>query len=567
MAVLAGFLSPAGVALLDEQNPHLTADIESVSLTTPNSLAASGALFTGGLVTHWPVEANGIVKSGIVSGSYFDDYYNRIHITPSELNLGNIVSTQSQTVTLWNAYLTPVTLLEINGVQEGVAITGEEPAYEFVALQEASWDVSVTPDGPFVLDAQLNWVFETDDVASLTVTGNRISAFAWAVDWADGIKELFAWATSITRSRNGVEQRRALRLSPRRQWTANLLAEGRERQALDIILFGWGSRVFAVPYAPDVQSIKTQATAGDSAIACDTQYLDFHEGGLAMLVGGDAFSYETVEIDSIQSNQITLARELVNSWPQGTRLYPVHTARLVQNPKLTRLTDQLQRMELQFSLVEASDLAGSMPVTTYREYPVFETRPDESSNLTSQYQNLLLTLDSGSATPLVTDTADLAFPSQLYRWFLVGRAERYAFKQFMYALNGRQKAIWLPTHADDLTLVAIITETATTFDIANIQYTRFGQAKPFRRDIRIELKNGTTFHRRITGSAEISAAVERLQIDSALGVLVNPDDVMRICWLQLMRADSDSLELVHETDSQGLATAQQIFRGVLDDAL
>lgn len=565
MAVITAYLLPVA---LNTNSAAISADI-SANAFTPAPVfyqLDTDAVLKGVVQNNLPITVVPLALSASKLPTYYDDYYNRIHINPNVLALGNIVSTQSQSINVWNAYLTSVTLLQIDGIEDGLAVTGAEyPPVNFAALQEKSWDVSVTPDGPFVLDATVSWVFNNDDVAALQITGNRISAFSWIVDWAKGVKESLTWATSIVRSRTGVEQRRALRLSPRRELEVDLLVAGRERQALDIILYGWGSRVFAVPYMPDIQTLATAVTAGDFVIPCDTQYLDFRVGGLAMLIGDDAFSYETVEIDSIQSNQITLARELINSWPVGTRLYPARTARLLQNPQLNRLTDSAQRANLQFSLAETSDLTGVMPATIYRGYPVFDALPDESSDLTAQFQNLLLSLDSGMALPQITDTADQAFPTQLHRWFLFGRAERYAFKQLMYALNGKQKAVWVPTHADDLTLVAVVTDTATTLDIANIQYARFGQQKPFRRDIRIQLKNGTVFRRRITGSQELNAATERLQIDTALGQLVNPSDVERISWLQLMRADSDSVELVHETDSLGFAHAQQVFRGVLDD--
>ncbi|SFB65560.1 hypothetical protein SAMN04244574_04842, partial [Azotobacter beijerinckii] len=167
--------------------------------------------------------------------------------------------------------------------------------------------------------------------------------------------------------------------------------------------------------------------------------------------------------------------------------------------------------------------------------------------------------------PRVTDVAGRAFPVQGHRWLGMGRAERGALRSLLYALRGRQVPVWLPTHAADLEPVATVTAVATTLDVANVGYTRFGQSRPGRRDIRIELWDGTAFHRRITGSSELSADVERLAIDSPLGVQVEPAEVLRISWLTLCRLDSDSLEIHHETDSEGVANCALVFRGVRDD--
>jgi hypothetical protein len=106
---------------------------------------------------------------------------------------------------------------------------------------------------------------------------------------------------------------------------------------------------------------------------------------------------------------------------------------------------------------------------------------------------------------------------------------------------------------------------ATTLDVANIGYSRFGKAQPGRRDIRLELWDGRVFLRRLTGVTELDADAERLALDAALGVSVTPAQVARISWLVLCRLDSDSIEIHHETDSEGVASSALVFRGVRDD--
>ncbi|MBN0321821.1 hypothetical protein JTM72_33825, partial [Pseudomonas aeruginosa] len=110
--------------------------------------------------------------------------------------------------------------------------------------------------------------------------------------------------------------------------------------------------------------------------------------------------------------------------------------------------------------------------------------------LTSSYQRLLSTLDNGSAIPRVTDVAGMALPVIGHRWIGMGRAERSAFRSLVYALRGQQKPLWVPTHADDLTLVATVSQLSTALDVRNIGYARFANGRPGRRDIRIELYDG-----------------------------------------------------------------------------
>lgn len=518
------------------------------------------------LATLWPVEANGRALAGQRMRAHLDDFYNRIHISPAQFDLGNVVSTQTSAVRLWNAYLEPRTLAGIDGLAEGVELSGQPAApLLFSGLQEREWQVSVTPDGQPVLDTRLNWQFDNGDSAILRLTANRIIAWAFAPDWGDGVTETLTWATDILQSESGMEQRRAIRLAPRREFEAPMLVEGRERQLLDLALFGWGARVWALPIWPDVQLLPAVVTAGATNIACATAGRDFRPGGLALLRGESAFAVEVAEVLGVTPTGLTLKRGPQQTWPAGSRLYPARPAQLAEQPSSARLTDRAERLDVRFLVVEACDWPAAMPATLYRGWPVLEERPDESEDLTRAYQRLLLELDSGSALPLTTDTAGRAFPVLQHRWLLDGRAQQAAFRSLLYALNGRQAALWLPTHADDLSLAAIVSDVATTLDVEAIGYTRFASAKAGRRDIRIELVDGSVLHRRITGSTELSADVERLAIDSPLGRTVNPDEVLRISWLVLCRLDSDSVTIKHETDADGVARSQAVFRGVRDE--
>jgi hypothetical protein len=498
--------------------------------------------------------------------SFFDDYYNRIHISPRRLDLGNVVSTQVAPVDVWNAYLQPVSLEAIDGLEDGLILTGQ-PAVPllFAALQARRWLLSITPDGQPVLDTALTWGFDNDASASLRLTANRIIAWAFAPNWSDGITETLAWLTDLLGSESMVEQRRALRVTPRREWVAASYVEGRERQLLDLMLFGWGARAWAVPVWPDVQLISAPLALGALHIPCATEDLDFAVGGLAMLRGESAFDFEVVEIEDIATGGIDLVRPTQRAWLAGSRLYPVRSARLVEEPTRTRLTDALQSVEVRFRADEACEWPALMPATLYRGRPVLEQRPDEVEEITASYARLLAELDNDSALPLATDVAGRAMPIQRHRWLGMGRAERSAYRSLMYALRGRQVAVWVPTHADDLRLAAPVGSAAMTIDIAWVGYTRFGQQKPGRRDIRVELTDGTALHRRIQESTELGGDVERLTLDAALGLDVALADVGRICWMTLCRLDSDSVEIHHVTDSEGVAQSGVMFRGVRDD--
>ncbi|OKR64411.1 hypothetical protein BH599_30035, partial [Pseudomonas aeruginosa] len=253
-------------------------------------------------------------------------------------------------------------------------------------------------------------------------------------------------------------------------------------------------------------------------------------------------------------------------WPAGSRLYPIRTAQLTEQPALTRLTDTLYSAQARFLVMDSSDWLEVMPTATYRGWPVLDRRPEESEDLSLSYQRLLDVLDNETGLPQFADQAGVGFPVHGFRWQTEGREEHAALRSLLYALRGRQKAIWIPTHAADLVLVDTVAATSSVLDVELVGLARFFRADaPGRRDIRIELYGGQVFHRRILDVSELNVDVERMAIDSALGTVVRPSDVARISFMTLCRQDSDSVQITHETDTDGISTASTVFRGVRDE--
>ncbi|MDH1681140.1 hypothetical protein N5E30_06025 [Pseudomonas chengduensis] len=569
MAVLAAQAVLPTLGGLDD-NPNLTIDhwaFAWVNQFAPSPyVSATQRAGQATLTTHWPVEANGRALTAQRQRAFVDDYYHRIHISPQQLDLGNVVSAQTTPVFIWNAFLQPRTLSSIAGLDEGLQVSGQPAPPLLVApLKELIWQVTVTPDGQPVLDTVVTWQFDNGREAGLRITANRIIAWAFVPDWGDGIRERLTASTDILQSESAVSQRRQLRLAPRREFSGPMYAEGRERQMLDLALFGWSDRIWSMPVWPDIQLLEVGIAADVDFIPCSTAHLDFRAGGLAMLRAEDAFTSETVEILDLLSNGLQLKRNTQLTWPAGSRLYPARAAQLLEEPSLSKLTDQLVEAEVRFLVVEPCDWPEWLPPTLYRGRPVWDRRPDDSDNLTHSAQRLRSTLDSGFAQPLITDTARRALQMLGQRHLDLGREARALVRSFIYGMRGRQQAVWVPSHMDDLTLVATASALATTLDVAYIGYTRFSNGKAGRRDIRIELGDGTVLMRRIIGATELDTQTERLGLDSALGIEVQPHQVARISWMNLMRFDSDTQEIEHMTDSEGVAAWATVFREERDD--
>lgn len=566
MAVLSA--QPARPALGGVLNPHLGSALSGYAWVAQFDPAPFASLAARpGMVQplrHFPVAAHGRAISVQRAGAFVDDWYHRIHLSPRTLDLGSIVSTQAAQVAVWNAFFEPRTLADILGVQEGLALSGPgAPPIVVPALAELQWDLSIAPNGPSRLDTTLQWIFAGLPPATLTLRGSRTVAFGFAPDWSEPVTETLEWLTDVRTSTTGAEQRRALRLAPRRSFEAQVIAEGRERAAFDMALAGWGAQEWALPIWHDVQPLPQAVPPGATTITCATAGRDFVAGGLALLRGEDALVTEAMEIAAITAGALQLKRPVLRPWPAGTRLYPVRAARLAAQPEMSRKTDRLLAARVQFAVTEACDWPELAPAQTYRGLPVYAPRPEESEDLTSTFERLLTTLDNARGKPAVTDTAGRGFAVRAHRWALQGVAEHTALRSLLYWLRGRQRACWLPTHAQDLVLAATASGGAIT--VQRCGYARWGVGRAGRQDIRMELADGSVLHRRILSAAEVDDATETLVLDAALLRTVTPADVRRISYLALMRLADDGASIEHLTDIEGAARAALTFRAVRDD--
>lgn len=404
-------------------------------------------------------------------------------------------------------------------------------------------------------------------MGAFTALGERV----WPVppDWSNGVTETLTWSTDVMQaSATAVSQHRRLAIAPRRQIGFEVLEHGQERRVADMLLAGY-SGDWLLPIWPDVQFPSGPIEAGDEFIACTTAGFEFAVGAKALLWAG-VNAWEVVEIDEVDETGLVLAAPLANDWPQagdwrGRRLYPLRRARLQDGAEEELLSDTASRRSLTFDIREACDWPALDAPTVYLGHPVLDVRPDESSNPTVSYTRLTQSVDYGTALPFVHDLPGLALRAQQSHWTLNGRTERAWFRALLHTLSGRHTPIWVPSLACDLKPVATLAGNSTTLTVEWAGYTLFGLGNPNRRDLRIELVDGTVAHRRITHASD-NGNTETLTLSAALSAqAIAPGRIRSIGFMALCTLASDSIEIEHLTDASGIATATTGWQAVVPD--
>ncbi|MCI1191467.1 hypothetical protein MOJ79_06390, partial [Calidifontimicrobium sp. SYSU G02091] len=502
-------------------------------------------------------------KAGSILGSYFDDFYFRIHIMPSSFALGSLASEQTRNVEVWNAWPQSNTLTQIDAAGgDGIYVYGPYPEpTTFGACEDRQYELAVTTDGPPTFDATFSFLFALG-TGALRVTGRRIIGWAVPPNWVQPLVERLEWLTDVLESHAGVEQRVRLRGAPRRSLEYRLLVgNDRDRVRVENLLLAWQARVYALPVWTDAAIASSPIAAGATAVAIDTSNRAFAADELVAFVLGS--ESEIVEVASLTVSSITLKTPLQRTWPAGTRIVPARPARLRNDLRITHEAAALADATVVFDFEDEWQIDAAAPAVTYRGHPVLLDAHDWAEALDADYIRKTIQIDHLTGRRLVDDLSGVATVRRTHRWLLNGRASIVSFRRWLAARAGRLAPFWLPSGQSDLRLTAAAGAADTAITVENTGYAALVNAAVGRRDIMITTTSGQRLFARIIDADEIDAQTEQLALESAIGTTVLPQDVMQISFMRLVRLDADAVEIAHHTDE--IAEAVLSLRSLRDD--
>lgn len=287
-----------------------------------------------GNVDRMPAANNWGIR-GTIEESFKGDYYERIHVQPSRIDLGTVASTVNRNISVWNAYTTQSATLDAvlinNG--SGISAVGDPLPYIFTPLTERIWEVRITPNGPPEINAQILFDFaEVADPLPVVIVGNRAVVLPAVPNVP--VRERWRWLTDVHVSWDGTEQRVALRGVPRRSLSTSLVfeSEAEVRDQYKTLLSAAG-RLF-VPYFQYATITTEAAAAGDTVLAFNTAYCDLRDEDYVLLL------LETgavlIQLDAIGTASATTMAPLSVAIPKGTKVISIFPSILPNNLSMSR---------------------------------------------------------------------------------------------------------------------------------------------------------------------------------------------------------------------------------------
>jgi hypothetical protein len=504
-------------------------------------LIQEGLLSLTNSYTHVPVSLTPEAKSGTLSPCYLDDYYYRIHVVPNYIDLGQMLSDETHDITIWNAYFVPQTMTSVTEVStDGIDLS--EPVtipYEFAPLEEVTYEASVTMNGPSTIGATVYFNFSAlfaDSTPYCMIVGSRIMLWRWPPE-GDYVEEL-RWMTDVIQTRLG-EQRIAYLDAPRQVFKQDFLRPPEEMTEIRVVIANRVHGVWGVPVWDEFSVVS--AGAGASSINFDTSHADYQEGGRAVL-WESAEKAAAISIVTVRTDGIDIDPPLLDDWT-GARIMPLQTAITPEGFSFKRGKHPWTAFSGEFLCTDNVDLGDDTAYPLYRGYRVLTDSDIVVGDLSERISRPLEQIDNGQGPITIITKQDYSAIARAFFKATKTRAELWAFRQWLHARRGKQKAFWLPTWHEDLRLAA--TATALTTDIEIEKTTLLAVHGSFPCDCMLRLTSGSILYRRILSASATPSGNVTISIDSALGVEVDPADVDLWCFMDLCRLNTDAVELSH----------------------
>ena len=526
--------------------PNSAPNIGTVGLPTSNGeLNLHRVKFASQVTNNLPIQIrpSAVLQNSHRYGSFYDDYYNRIHVTPRSIEIGNLLSNQIRTVEIWSAYPTPQTLNTITSIG-ATGITFGAVArvpITFGALQSTEYEIDVSINGPPVISANYTLQF-TNDSIRLDLSGRRI--VVWPFMPQTRHRESLEWQTDIIGAFSS-EQRLALRAAPRQSFSYTFQLDNQQFSRAKAILNQWAHRVFGIPVWSSLTKVG-RLESGATQILLDTAYADYRVDDVLLIWQSDS-EFIAAETQAILADRIELKIPLSVSF-ENAYVAPMRFARTLNGVNFRRNSNPYIVANGEFSVTQNKSVSASN-YPTYRGKDVLPNRTVIASSLRETIRRDVDVFDNDSGQIEVDITTDYPYFSQVITFDTLDRQQRWQARQWLDSLRGRQKSFWLPSWNNDFKLLADANQSNNTLRCAAIGYSIYYDVT----DILIRNKNGDTRYNRILSASLDSNGDEILLLENPIGIDLSPTNIDLICFMSHVRLNADRVQINH--GDSGRATA------------
>lgn len=526
-----------------ESNPNISSDLNAFGqvLFNPAAFDSDAKQGQGDYHSHRISLANTWAIQAKRAPSFFEDFYFRVHVEPAVINLGNLLSVQTQDVEVWNANFGNNILNSISSTgTDGLVLTQPSPPpTTFTPLESRIYNLNIDVKGQPIIDANYTFNFTATSI-SLAVVGKRV--VVWPFMPQAKHKESLEWKTDVIRTFTK-EQRMALRTAPRQSFSYEFQMDERQFSRAKAISTQWAQRVYGLPVWSELTYVG-EIPFGITEILFDTGNADYRANDIFLIWESDEI-FEAIENVEVLPDRLKLKVPLGHSYERAY-VAPMRYARTLQGMNYTRSNNGITQTKSNFTVTQNVDLGGSVGYDQYRGVDVISDETVLVQDISERLSRGVDVFDNGSGPIEVEVQRDWVDSTTSMSFDTLTEAERWQARRWIHSRRGKQKSFWLPSWNRDLTLVLDATSSSTSILCQPINYDIYYETT----DILIKLVDGTKHYNRVLGSVTDGDGNELLTLQNSLGVDVPVSSVDFICFMSHVRFNTDRIEISHVQGSR-----------------
>lgn len=491
-----------------------------------------------------PMDQDAHNGAGIVD-SVESLWFEVAHLLPRlTQDVGNVATEQTLSCELYNANRTEsITVSSItDNLGTGFQVTGvPTPPFTILSQRGLEFDITISSSGELNFDSTYTFTLSTGEEYTVRIIGSRIILLPIRPEAP--LKEHLIFDTKIIEAVSGSEQRIANRSQPRSVFEMTVRDD---RRRIELLLFDRQSKIVAIPAWHEPSFLSSAGSVDDLTVNVDTTaYGNFYVGGYA-IVFKDKYTYDALKIESMTSTSLTFESGLTYDYSINTQVMPLMTAYLEATTSATKapVNDQTFKIKA-YVETEENDIADTSGWSIYNGKVFLDDPNMISGSLPESLETKVYVLDNvtGNRSNIAVWEHNLRRSRKGFK--TNSRAELWKLRQLLHYLKGKQVSFYIPTFSRDIEPNQTMLNASTTFTMDNIGYTVNAYQRWPKQVIRVHLTDGTILVRTIQNSAEVSASVEQLTVDTAWPYDIEPEDIDRIEFLEKVRLDEDDIVITH----------------------
>lgn len=431
---------------------------------------------------------------------------------------------------------------------------------------------SLFQDGKLVYASSgTGWVFDTAPIvdSAVPVLGDPRLAypiFSVQPNWKSGVVERIDYVTEVFGSESDTEQRRSLRLYPRRSFEATFDRHNVRRARLENFFIGVGKNECLVPLWHEAYTL-TGTLTGTLDFPEDTLALrEFHAGDLVWVNDNNPSLGEVLTIATVDLglDRITFTAAPSGTWGIGAKVFPLRVARVLDAAQMTNVTDRVGSAQARFSLKDSEKWPD--PSWGFCA-PIFRFPINRATPLTVNIERPTgYVIDNEFGASEVFDIYGVARSSVNAGLVIRGRENMLAYRKFIAMARGKAMRFWFPSLTLDATAVGDFN--GAYMDVADVGLVDYIKRQQDTRVMfAVVFKTARpTLYRRVQEVVAATSTTERIFFETEMPAIAIKD-VERLMFVLPVRFDQDGFEFHHLVNDCAVVRTSVLVRSSNADGL